>query len=96
MTAVRLWGLSRAKKEQKLGQKKGQKHKIAYYEAKLDFKVPKMHSWLVKLIFYLTKSARSILKGLKRTKKRRAKNRPNKGPKHKIAHYEAKLDFKVP
>ena len=44
----------------KLGPKGGPKHKIAYYEAKWDFKVPKMHSWVVKLVFYLNKSARSI------------------------------------
>ena len=40
--------------------KGGPKHKIAYYEAKWDFKVPKIHSWVVKLVCYLKESARSI------------------------------------
>jgi hypothetical protein len=35
-------------------------YKIAYYEAKWDFKVPKVLSWVVKLVCYLNKSARSI------------------------------------
>ena len=37
----------KGQEEQKRSLKKGSKHKIAYYEAKWDFKVPKMHSWLV-------------------------------------------------
>ena len=44
----------------KIGTKRGQKHKITYYESKWDFKMPKMLSWLVKLFFYLNKLAISI------------------------------------
>ena len=59
-TIVRLLGRTRAKKEQKIGPNGGPKHKIAYYGGKMNVKVPKMHSWVVKLVFYLNKSARSI------------------------------------
>ena len=59
-TTVRLNGSTRAKKEQKIGQKGGPKHKISFYEAKWDFKVPKVLSWVVKLVYYLNESARSI------------------------------------
>ena len=54
-------GAYKGQKRAKIGPKGGPKHKIAYYEAKWDFKVPKMHSWVVKLVFYLKESARSIL-----------------------------------
>ena len=54
-----LW-TARAIKEQKIGPKVGPKHKIAYYEAKWDFKVPKIHSWVVTLLFYLKESARNM------------------------------------
>ena len=60
LTTIRLYELKRTKKEQKIGPLNSQKHKIAHYEAKWYFKVRKMHSWLVKLVFYLNKSARSI------------------------------------
>ena len=33
-----------------MGPKGCPKHKIAYCEGKWDFKVPKMHSWVVKLV----------------------------------------------
>ena len=59
-TTVRLQGPRRAKKEQKNGAKGGTKHKSAYYEAKYDFKVPKVLRWVVKLICYLNESAKSI------------------------------------
>ena len=54
---VSLYGLTRAKKEQKIGPKKGPKYKITYYEAKWDFKVPEMLRGVGKLFFYLNKSA---------------------------------------
>ena len=65
------------------------------------FKVPKMHSWVVRLVLYLNKLARSIfsitVKFLGAYKgHERAKISPKKGPKHKIAYYEAKWNFKVP
>ncbi len=44
----------------KIGPKGGPKHKIAYYEAKWDFNVPKVVSWVVKLVCYLNQSARGI------------------------------------
>ena len=47
-------------KKSKNKSKRGSKHRIAYYEAKWDLKEPKMHSLLVKLVFYLNKSARII------------------------------------
>ena len=53
-------GLQIGQNGAKIGTKRGQKHKITYYEAKWNFKVLKMHSWVVKLFFYLNKSARSI------------------------------------
>ena len=53
-------GHRKAKKEQRIGSKKGPKHKIAYYEAKWDFQVPKIDSWLVKVVFYLNKLARIL------------------------------------
>ena len=61
-----------------------------------------MHSWLVKLVFYLTKSARSIfliavrlLEAIQKGQKR-AEIGPQGDPKYKIPYYEAKQDFKVP
>ena len=53
-------GLQIGQNGAKIGSRRGPKHKITYYEAKWDFKVPKMHSWVVKLVFYLNKLARSI------------------------------------
>ena len=50
----------KGQKRANIGQKSGQKHKIAYYEAKWDFKAPKILSLLVILVFYLNQSARSI------------------------------------
>ena len=44
-------------KRAKIGPKGGAKYKIAYYEAKWDFKVPKIHIWVVKLVYYLKESA---------------------------------------
>ena len=72
--------------------KRGPKYKIAYYEAKQDFKAPKIHSRVLKLVCYLKVSPRSIcsitvrLQGFKRAKKR-AKNRTKSSPKHKIIYY---------
>ena len=65
----------RAKKEHKISPKGGPKYKTANYEAKWDFKVPTIHSWVVKLVCYLKESARSIFlpqlgsRGLQETKK---------------------------
>ena len=47
-------------KKRKLGPNGGPKHKITYYEAKWDFKVPKVLSWVVKLVCHINESARSI------------------------------------
>ena len=52
-TTARLWGPTRAKKSRKWAPQGGLKHKIAYYEAKWDFKVPKFLSCVVKLVCYL-------------------------------------------
>ena len=57
-TTARLYEPTRAKKEQKISPKGGPKHKIPYYEAKCDFKVPKVLSWVVRLVCYLNESAR--------------------------------------
>ena len=38
---------------QEIGSKGGPKHKTANYEDKWDFTVPKIHSWVVKLVCYL-------------------------------------------
>ena len=59
-TTFRLYGPTKAKKRAKKGPKGGPKYKIAYYEAKWDFKVPKVLSCVVKLVCYLNESARSI------------------------------------
>ena len=70
--------------------KRNQKYKIAYNKAKLDFKVAKIHSWVVKLICYLKVSVRSIfsitvrLLGAYKGQKR-AKIGP-KGLKNKKSH----------
>ena len=61
LTSVRLQGLTRTKKGKKQvqkGSKKGQ-NTFVTCEAKQDFKVSKMHSLVVKLVFYLHKLARS-------------------------------------
>ena len=50
----------KGQKQAKIGPKWGKKHKTAYYEAKWDFKVPKIPSWIVILVCYLNQSARSI------------------------------------
>ena len=55
-----VWGSTNWSKWDKNMHKRGPKHKLTYYEAKWDFKVPKMHSWLIKLFFYLNMSTRSI------------------------------------
>ena len=48
-------------KKRNIGPPKGSKHKIASYEAKWDFKVLKIPSWVLKLVFYLfNRSVRSI------------------------------------
>ena len=52
-------GLTRAKKS-KNGSKLGPKYKMARYGAKLDFKGLKIHRRVVKQVFHLNKSARSI------------------------------------
>ena len=57
---IRLSKLLRVKKDLKIGPKGGPKHKTAYYEAKWDFKVPKILSWVVKLVCYLNEAPRSI------------------------------------
>ena len=44
LTTVRLRNHIKAKKRAKIVPKGGAKYKIAYYEAKQDFKVPKIHS----------------------------------------------------
>ena len=53
-------GLKIGQNGAKIGTNRGQKRKITYYEGKWDFEVPKMHSSVVKLFFYLNKLARSI------------------------------------
>ena len=53
-------GAQKGQKRAKNRPKKGQKTKIAFYEGKWDFKVSKMHSWIVELVLYLNKSIRSI------------------------------------
>ena len=75
---------------------KGPKRKIAYYEAKCDIKLPKIHSWVVKLVSYLKESVQPQLdsRGLQGPKI--AQIGPQGGPKHKISYYEAKWDLKVP
>ena len=89
LTAVRLYEPKRAKKSKK-GPLNVQKHKIAHYEAQLHFKVSKIHSWVVKLVFYLHKSYRSIfltavtLGAIQRPK--RAKIGLKEGPKYKIVY----------
>ena len=50
----------RAMEVQIIGPKAGPKHKIVYYEAKWDFKVPKIKSWVVKLVCYIKQSDRRI------------------------------------
>ena len=45
----------RAYKRQKCA-KIGKNHKIAYYEAKWNFKVPKIHSWVVILVYHMIAS----------------------------------------
>ena len=40
------WPAKVTKKSQRLA-KKGQKHKIGYFEAKYDFQLTKIHSWVV-------------------------------------------------
>ena len=60
LTSVRLYGHSGAKKGHKLGSKGDPKQKIDYYEAKYAFKVPKMHSSVLKLVCYLKESTRGI------------------------------------
>ena len=52
-------GHSKAKKSTK-GSKGGTKYKIAYCEAKQDFKVSKIHSGVAKLVRYLKEANRSI------------------------------------
>ena len=64
----------------------------------LGFKVSKMHSWVVKLVFYLKWLARSIY--LTAVRLQGFIERPTKiyqigGPKYKIAYCEAKRDFKM-
>ena len=67
-----------SEKGQKLA-RNGGNHKIAHYEAKWDFKVTKIPSWVLILICYLRKSARSIfLPTVRLHEPTRAK------PKHKI------------
>ena len=85
----------------KIGFKRGQKHKITYYEAKWDSKVPKMNSWVVKMVCYLNKLARSIFltadRLLKQFKGQKiAKIGQKEGQKYKIAYCEAKWDSDVP
>ena len=50
----------KGEKEAKIGPIWVPKQKSAHYEAKWDFKVPEIHSWIVILVCYLNKSARSI------------------------------------
>ena len=57
---VRLLGAQMGQERGKISPQKGPKHKIAFYEPKWDFKVPKTHRWPVKLVFYINELARSI------------------------------------
>jgi len=47
-------------KRAKIGPKEGPKYKISYCEAKRDFKVSKIHSWDVELVFYSKEATISI------------------------------------
>ena len=44
-----------AKRKHKIGSNGCPKHKIAYYETKWHLKIPKVLSWVVKLVCYLLK-----------------------------------------
>ena len=68
----------KGQKEQKRSLKKGSKHKIAYYETKWDFKVPKMHNWVEGSQKYVFNSSYS-LEAIQRPKKN--KIRPKSGYK---------------
>ena len=58
-TAVNLLVLYKGQKRAKIGPGSAN-NKITYCEAKQDFKVSKIHSWDVKLVFYLKEATRYI------------------------------------
>ena len=60
LTAVKTLGAIQRPKRAKIGPKEGPKYKISYCEAKRDFKVSKIHSWDVKLVFYSKEATISI------------------------------------
>ena len=70
LMTVRIDGPQKTKKA-KIGPKGDPNHKIAYYEAKWDLKVPKIHSWLLE-----HRSAIEAYKG-----QNGARNRPKRGYK---------------
>ena len=79
----------------KIGTKRGPKHKITYYQTKQDIQVSKVHSWIVKLVFYLNQLDSSIFVTAVKTqgtiqRPKRAKICPKEGPKYKISYFEAK------
>ena len=92
LTAIRLQGQYKGQKRAKIGPKGGSR--ITYHVAKQDFKAPKLHSSVVKLVCHLKVSVRSIIvnhsKALGAYKgQKRAKIGPKWGLKHKIAYYGA-------